>query len=69
MINVEKEYAKFFSNEKMNNDMNVKKIIDSIAGTDYFLIEEKTCDLNEDHFSDKIIILGNKMMLILKSWH
>ncbi|GAA4153560.1 hypothetical protein GCM10022217_09450 [Chryseobacterium ginsenosidimutans] len=43
-------------NENCNNS---KRIIDSIAGNKYFLVEEKDCDLNNDKFIDKIVVLGN----------
>ncbi|MEC3874194.1 hypothetical protein [Chryseobacterium salviniae] len=47
------------SNAFTTRNLNSKKIIDSIAGSNYFLVEEQECDLNNDTFRDKIIVLGN----------
>ncbi|MDR3025139.1 MAG: hypothetical protein LBV25_14105 [Chryseobacterium sp.] len=61
LIDVREEYPKFFNSRKPTNSMNLdsKRIIDSVAGNKYFVVEERDCDLNNDTFKDKIIILGN----------
>lgn len=61
LVNIREEYVKFFNDGNLAKSTNLdsKKIIDSIAGNQYFRVEEKDCDLNNDSFQDKIIILGN----------
>lgn len=58
LINIREDYSKFF-NLKNSVSLDAKKIIDSIAGKRYFVVEEKECDLNADHLKDKIVVLGN----------
>lgn len=62
LINIREEFPNFFSSETSNSNKNLdsQKIISSIAGEKYFIVEEKSYDLNNDSFMDKIIILGNK---------
>lgn len=62
LINIREEFPIFFSNETSNSNKNLdsQKFISSITGEKYFVIEEKSYDLNNDSFIDKIIILGNK---------
>ena len=61
LINIRKEYSKFFNKKKYTNsaNLNSKEIIDSIAENKYFLLDEKECDLNNDGFTDKIIVMAN----------
>ncbi len=60
VINIREELPKFFGNSKSDNNLDTQKIISSIAGNKYFVVEEKSHDLNNDSFMDKIIVLGNK---------
>lgn len=62
LINIREEYLKFFNSGNYTNlkNLSTKKIIDSIAGSKYFLVEEQDCDLNNDTYRDKIVVLGNK---------
>lgn len=62
LVNVQNEYSIFFNKKELSNpsNLNPQKIIDSIAGNKYFVVEEKTHNLNNDTFMDKIIVLGNR---------
>ncbi|MDR2238211.1 MAG: hypothetical protein LBE92_18965 [Chryseobacterium sp.] len=61
MINIKNEYPKFFNHQEHTalKNLDSKKIIDSIAKSKYFTVEEKDADLNNDTFTDKVIVLGN----------
>lgn len=61
LIDVRLAFPKFFSHHMSTNSgvLDSKNITDSVAGKNYFVVEEKDCDLNSDSFTDKIIVLGN----------
>jgi hypothetical protein len=61
LINVREEYPKFFGNTvaKSSGTLDSKTVIASAAGDQYSVVEEKDCDLNNDQFTDKIVVLAN----------
>lgn len=61
LINVREAYPKFFGNPvaKSSGTLDSKTVIASVAGNQYSVVEEKDCDLNNDHFTDKIVVLAN----------
>lgn len=44
---------------KSSGALDSKTIIASVAGDQYSVLEEKDCDLNNDHLTDKIVVLAN----------
>lgn len=60
LINVREEYSKFFGNAvaKSAGTLDFKTVIASVAGDQYSVVEEKDGDLNNDHFTDKIVVLA-----------
>lgn len=61
LINVREEYPKFFGNTvaKSSAALDSKTVIASVAGDQYSVVVEKDGDLNNDHFTDKIVVLAN----------
>lgn len=61
LVNVREAYPKFFgyTAAKSSGALDSKTVIASIAGDKYSVLEEKDCDLNNDHFTDKIVVLAN----------
>lgn len=62
LVNIRNEYTKFFNQnftKENSGNSEMKSIIDSISGKQYFLVNNLECDLNNDSLPDQIITFGN----------
>lgn len=60
-VDFQDQYKLFFDTSNQKTKQNdPAKIIDSISGKGYSVVEKKECDLNNDSFKDLIVVFANQ---------
>lgn len=61
LVDFQQEYKLFFDTSQQKTEQtDSQKIIDSISSKGYSVVDKKECDLNDDSFTDLIVVFANQ---------